>query len=71
MVLIGANVLLSVVQDDPAYMIWSQQQLDGAGWRWLVAVNAAISGKSPRDGANWLSFDARHRILDKTSNSRS
>ena len=42
MVLVDTNVLLDVVQDDPDWGDWSQQQLEAASLRGPLAINAVI-----------------------------
>ena len=42
MVLVDTNVLLDVVQDDPEWGEWSQQQLDTACLSDSLAINAVI-----------------------------
>lgn len=42
MVLVDTNVLLDVVQDDPEWGEWSQQQLEAASLRGPLAINAVI-----------------------------
>ena len=42
MVLVDTNVLLDVVQDDPDWADWSQQQLEAASLRGPLAINAVI-----------------------------
>jgi len=41
-VLVDTNVLLDVVQDDPDWGDWSQQQLEAASLRGPLAINAVI-----------------------------
>jgi predicted nucleic acid-binding protein len=41
-VLVDTNVLLDVVQDDPDWADWSQQQLEAASLRGPLAINAVI-----------------------------
>jgi len=41
-VLVDTNVLLDVVQDDPEWGDWSQQQLEAASLRGPLAINAVI-----------------------------
>jgi predicted nucleic acid-binding protein len=41
-VLVDTNVLLDVVQDDPDWGDWSQQQLEAASLRGPLAINALI-----------------------------
>jgi predicted nucleic acid-binding protein len=40
--LVDTNVLLDVVQDDPAWADWSQQQLDAASLLGPIRINAVI-----------------------------
>lgn len=40
--LVDTNVLLDVVQDDPAWAEWSQRQLDAASLRGSVCINPVI-----------------------------
>ena len=42
MILVDTNVLLDVVQDDPAWADWSQHQLDAASLRGPLCINAVI-----------------------------
>ena len=42
MVLVDTNVLLDIVQDDPDWGDWSQQQLEAASLRGPLAINAVI-----------------------------
>lgn len=42
MVLVDTNVLLDIVQDDPDWGDWSQQQLEAASLRGRLAINAVI-----------------------------
>ena len=42
MVLVDTNVLLDVVQDDPDWADWSQQQLQAASLRGPLAINPVI-----------------------------
>lgn len=42
MVLVDTSVLLDVVQDDPDWADWSQQQLEAASLRGPLAINAVI-----------------------------
>lgn len=42
MVLVDTNVLLDVVQDDPDWADWSQQQLEAARLRGPLAINAIV-----------------------------
>lgn len=42
MVLVDTNVLLDVVQDDPAWAAWSQAQLDGWAARDDLCINPVI-----------------------------
>lgn len=42
MVLVDTNVLLDVLQNDPAWAEWSQQQLDAAILKDSLAINAVI-----------------------------
>ena len=42
MVLVDTNVLLDVVQDDPDWGDWSQQQLEAASLRGPLAINAVV-----------------------------
>ena len=42
MVLVDTNVLLDVVQNDPEWGDWSQQQLEAASLRGPLAINAVI-----------------------------
>jgi hypothetical protein len=41
-VLVDTNVLLDIVQDDPDWGDWSQQQLEAASLRGPLAINAVI-----------------------------
>jgi predicted nucleic acid-binding protein len=41
-VLVDTNVLLDVVQDDPDWAEWSQQQLEAASLRGPLVINAVI-----------------------------
>jgi len=41
-VLVDTNVLLDVVQDDPDWGDWSQQQLEAASLRGPLAINAVV-----------------------------
>lgn len=42
MILVDTNVLLDVVQDDPAWAGWSQRQLDAASLRGSLYINPVI-----------------------------
>jgi predicted nucleic acid-binding protein len=42
MILVDTNVLLDVLQDDPRWAEWSQQQLEGARLTDRLAINAVI-----------------------------
>lgn len=42
MVLVDTNVLLDIVQNDPDWGDWSQQQLEAASLRGRLAINAVI-----------------------------
>ena len=42
MILVDTNVLLDVVEDDPAWADWSQRQLDAASLRGPICVNPVI-----------------------------
>ena len=42
MILVDTNVLLDVVEDDPEWADWSQQQLDAARLRAPLAINPVI-----------------------------
>ena len=42
MVLVDTNVLLDVVQDEPDWGDWSQQQLEAASLRGPLAINAVV-----------------------------
>ena len=42
MILVDTNVLLDVVEDDPAWANWSQQQLDAASLRGPICINPVI-----------------------------
>jgi predicted nucleic acid-binding protein len=42
MILVDTNVLLDVVEDDPAWADWSQRQLDAASLRGSICINPVI-----------------------------
>ena len=42
MILVDTNVLLDVVENDPAWADWSQQQLDAASMRGSICINPVI-----------------------------
>jgi predicted nucleic acid-binding protein len=42
MILVDTNVLIDVVEDDPAWADWSQQQLEAAAQRDVVAINDVV-----------------------------
>ena len=42
MILVDTNVLLDVVEDDPAWADWSQRQLDAASLRGPIGINPVI-----------------------------
>ena len=42
MILVDTNVLLDVLEDDPTWASWSQDQLDAAGATDTIAINAVI-----------------------------
>lgn len=42
MILVDTNVLLDVVEDDPTWAAWSQQQLDAWSLRGELLINAVI-----------------------------
>jgi predicted nucleic acid-binding protein len=41
-ILVDTNVLLDVVQDDPVWADWSQQQLEAASLRARVCINSIV-----------------------------
>ena len=42
MILVDTNVLLDVVEEDPAWADWSQRQLDAASLRGSICINPVI-----------------------------
>jgi predicted nucleic acid-binding protein len=42
LILVDTNVLLDVVEDDPAWAGWSQRQLDAASLRGPICINPVI-----------------------------
>lgn len=42
MILVDTNVLLDVVEDDPAWADWSQRQLDAASLQDAICINPVI-----------------------------
>jgi predicted nucleic acid-binding protein len=45
MILVDTNVLLDLVEDDPRWAAWSQEQLDSASTIDTLAINAIIYGE--------------------------
>ena len=42
MILVDTNVLLDVVEEDPAWADWTQRQLDAASLRGPICINPVI-----------------------------
>lgn len=42
MVLVDTNVMLDILEDDPAWALWSQEQLDAAAATDSLAINSII-----------------------------